>query len=186
MVNINDKITERCLDTLQKLIGKQFEYYKQDEFLFTNYVYGIVGFCIENEYYTLTNFIETRDYFGSMEDVGIFKFCVARAEDIHSYIQGKEMIKMPVNNRISRITVVNEHQMLFKNDIQTYDVQLTRGIIFKFYDGLEISFEKDVWFSEDITIKRGYSLLKEFSPTDAEGWEDGCDFKYERDCAVFE
>ncbi|MCD7723276.1 MAG: hypothetical protein LUH82_04940 [Clostridiales bacterium] len=186
MVNINDSITKMSSDILQKLVGKQFMYYKQDEFMFTNDVYGIVGLCIENEFYALTNFIETRDYFGANEDVGIFKFCVVSKEDIHSYIQGKQMIKMPVNAQIARITVINEHQKLFKDGIQTYDVQLTRGIIFELSDGLEILFEKDIWLSEDITIRKGYKLIDKIASTDTNGWESEYRFEYERQNILFE
>lgn len=186
MVSINDTITEMNSDTLRKLVGKQFIYYKQDEFIFTNDVYGIVGLCIENEFYALTNFIETRDYFGSNEDVGIFKFYVTKEDDIHSYIQGKEMIEMPVNAEIVRITVINEQQKLFKDSIQTYDVKLTRGLIFELSDGLEILFEKDIWLSEDITIKKGYNLIDKISPTDTDGWEKEYHFEYDRKSVVFE
>lgn len=186
MIYINDAITVNQSDNIQKLIGKQFEYFKQDEFLFTNEVYGIVGFCIENEYYTITNFTEIRDYFGSKEDVGVFKFQPANPEDIHSYVQGKKMIIMPINSKISKITVINEHQRLFKNSIQIYDVQLTRGIIFEFCDGLEISFEKDIWLSEDITIRKGHNLIDKISPTDTGGWDSGFNFNYDRQSIVFE
>ncbi|MCD8026973.1 MAG: hypothetical protein LUF33_08670 [Clostridiales bacterium] len=186
MIYINDAITVNHSGTMQKLIRKQFEYFKQDEFLFTNDVYGIVGFCIENDYYTLTNFTEVRDYFGSKEDVGIFKFQPANPEDIHSYVQGNEMIKMPINSKISRITLINEHQRLFKNSIQIYDVQLTRGIIFKLCDGLEISFEKDIWLSEDITIRKGHNLIDKISHIDTEGWDDEYNFVYDRQSIVFE
>lgn len=185
MIHINDKITDNCSVNIQELIGKQFEYYKQDQFLFTNDVYGIVGICIEKALYVLTNFVEIRDYFGSNEDVGVFRFSSAEDGDIHSYVQGKEMIKMPVNAKIKKITVVNEHQQLFQNGIQTYDVELTRGIVFELDDGLEISFEKDIWLSEDITIKKGYNLIEEFSPTDTDGWDEGYEFVYKRNKTEF-
>jgi len=67
---------------------------------------------------------------------------------------------------------VNECQRLFENGIQTYEVLITRGIIFKFKDGHELSFEKNIWFSEDITVEKGYDLIERFTPVEefAEGW----------------
>ena len=54
---------------------------------------------------------------------------------------------------------------MFENGEQTYDVWLTRGIIIDVGDR-QIAFEKDVWFSEEIIVHRGYELSKEFSPTE--------------------
>lgn len=52
---------------------------------------------------------------------------------------------------------------LFKDDVELYNVWLTRGIIF-FVDGREISFEKDsIPFTEEIIIRRGYDLIERFS-----------------------
>lgn len=82
------------------------------------------------------------------------------------------MIETPVRNVVSEVLIINEHQKLFENEIQTYDVQLTRGIILKSKDGHELSFKKSIWFSEDITVEKGYNLLERFTPVEefAEGW----------------
>ena len=61
------------------------------------------------------------------------------------------MIDCNIENTISKIQIVNENQKVFYKGEQTYDVWVTRGIIFLFADGLELSFEKDV-FSELIFI----------------------------------
>lgn len=49
---------------------------------------------------------------------------------------------------------------------------LTRGIIFQFKDGHELSLEKNIWFSEDITVEKGYDLIRRYTPTTEfeEGW----------------
>ena len=53
---------------------------------------------------------------------------------------------MPVGCRVKEIQIVNEHQKLYEDEVQTYDVWLTRGIVFVLEDGLEIALEKNVWF----------------------------------------
>ena len=84
------------------------------------------------------------------------------------------MIETPVDSVIADVIIVNECQRLFKKGVQIYEVMLTRGIIFKFEDGHELSFEKNIWFSEDITVEKGYDLIQRFTPVSefAEGWSD--------------
>jgi hypothetical protein len=84
------------------------------------------------------------------------------------------MIEYPVENRITEIRIVNENQRLFHHDEQIYDVYTVRGIIFVLEDGREISFEKPIWFSEEIYIQKGYDLIEKFAPFEefAEGWNE--------------
>ena len=84
------------------------------------------------------------------------------------------MVETPVESVISEVIVVNERQKLFENNKQTYEVLVTRGIIFKFEDGHELSFEKNIWFSEFISVEKGYDLIDRFTPTTVfgEGWSD--------------
>ena len=112
------------------------------------------------------------DYYGEEEDVALFKFEQRSFSSIHSLIQNQIMIEIPVEAVISEVIVVNENQKLFENGEQIYEVLLTRGIIFKFEDGHELSFEKNIWFSEDITVEKGYDLLSRFTPETefVEGW----------------
>ena len=48
----------------------------------------------------------------------------------------------------------------------------------------QLSFEKPVWFSEDIIIRKGYDLLNAFKPvadiTNAENWNEGIELKCNR------
>ena len=78
---------------------------------------------------------------------------------------------------------MNECQQLFENGNQSYEVLVTRGIIFKFNDGHELSFEKNIWFSEDITVEKGYDLIQRFTPTTEfeEGWSGNFHGKCSRD-----
>ena len=72
---------------------------------------------------------------------------------------------------------------MFDQGVQTYDVWVTRGIIIDVGDH-QISFEKPVWFSEDIIIRKGYELQKTFRSaeaiTNAENWNDGMEMTCSR------
>lgn len=58
--------------------------------------------------------------------------------------------------------------------ISNYEFNSTVGLIFLLEDSREISFEIGTWFSEMITIQKGYNLIEKFTPTDdfIEEWED--------------
>ena len=188
MICIDDRIVIEKTGIFSEMVGSRMLSYKHDPFQYTDSVYGISGLFMENQIYAVTNRVEVRDYYGSEEDVAIFKVSHAKADDIHSYIQGESLINIPVNQVIKKILVVNEHQCLFENDSQTYDVWLTRGFVIGLEDGLQICFEKDIWFSEDINIKRGYRLEEQFMPMDSitDDWESPLRLECERKTVVFE
>lgn len=181
MKKIDVRFSAGDMNLLKAMIGKTMQKYKCDPFEFSASVYGVVGLMVDNNGYSFTNLIETADYFGQQEDVAMFKFQAATYDDINSMIENQIMNETPVQNMISSIDIVNEHQELYKNNVKIYDVQLTRGIIFKFKDGYEISLEKEIWFSENITVNRGYELIKKFSPVSEflESWSD----EYHGECS---
>ena len=150
-------------DILRSFVGKTFSEYKCDPFVFTNSVTQIVGLYIDDKVYSMTNIQESVDYFGDTEDISVCKFKESEKKDIQSAFKDTEMISTPVKGIIEKILLVNEKQQLFKEGEELYSVWLTRGIVF-FVNGREISFEKDIVpFSEEIIIRRGYSLLRDFS-----------------------
>ena len=158
---------------LNHLIGRELTKYKCDPFIFSPLVYGIAGVCTKDLSIAFTNTIEVMDHYGQLEDVAVFRVSAMPEEKICSMVKGKNMQEIHIQQKISEIQVVNENQRLFNNEVQTYDVWITRGVIFKLADNLEISFEKNVWFSEMITVERGYNLLEKFSPVSrfTENWE---------------
>ncbi len=134
---------------------------------------------IEDQTYYLYNFTEPLDYYGYVDDVARMTLSTTRETAVDSY---GHLQTIPVNRTIQDIHLVQEHQELFENGEQTYDVYVTRGILLDFWR-LEISFEKAVWFSEDIDIAIGHDVLKTFAPIKdfEEDWEDGCVGKCSRE-----
>lgn len=173
MKTVDIRFSEETMQIFHSLIGQQFDGMKHDPFIHVPSVYGIVGLFIGGNAFKLTNLIEVLDYYGQMEDVAVFRFEPTTSDDIKTFIDNGEMIDYPVRSRIKEIRIVNENQRLYHNGKQTYDVYTVRGIIFVFEDDHEISFEKPIWFSEEIYIQKGYNLIAKFSPTEefGEGWE---------------
>ena len=173
MKSIDIRFTDQMVANLRSMVGKKFLRYKSDPFDYTPSSFGLVGIITEDNSYAFTNTIEVLDYYGADEDVAVFRLEERPEEQIESLLQDTKMIKVPVNRIIKEIHIVNEHQKLFEDDVQTYDVWVTRGVIFIMEDGLEVSFEKNVWFSEMITVDRGENLIERFDPTSefTENWE---------------
>ncbi|MDO4491933.1 MAG: hypothetical protein Q4B85_12785 [Lachnospiraceae bacterium] len=172
MKKIDVRFSASEMAEIQKMVGKKMVKYKCDPFEFSTSVYGIVGVSFEDGDYAFTNMTEVMDYYGEQEDVALFKLVQKPFSSIRSLIQNQSMIETPVESTVSEVLVVNENQQLFENGKQIYEVSLTRGIIFIFEDEHELSFEKNIWFSEDITVEKGYKLLERFTPKTefTEGW----------------
>ena len=170
-------------DLIRSWIGKKFNKYRCDAFEFTNSVTQIVGLYIGDEVYALTNVQEAVDYFGTTEDMAVAKLSASEDAMIKSAFKDVEMISTPVGEKITSVKIVNEQQSMAISGKPTYEVWLTRAIIFKM-GGREISFEKDtVPFSEEITIQRGYNLIDKVSDNDdfLEEWDDEYSPDYKRE-----
>lgn len=173
-------------DTIHSLIGKTFVKYRCDRFVFTNSVTQVVGFFIDDKVYNLTNCQETVDYFGQADDVAVLRFEETTSDEIKSAFTDVEQIDTPIGAAIDEIRLINENQRISVNGECTYDVWLTRAIIFV-VDGREVLFEKDVVpFSEEIIISKGYELEGQLSDGGAflEGWDEGVVPDYYRDTVI--
>ena len=187
MKSIDVRFNQEEVSLIKNMIGTTLTKYKCDPFEFSTAVYGIVGICTDKSAYAFTNAIQVMDYYGADEDAAVFRLVKRSDSDIKSLISGNTMIELPVNKTIKEIDVINEHQKVFTHDKQTYYVWLTRGIIFILEDDTEISLEKNVWFSEMITVDKGDNLLNKFTPTRefSEDWEGDFRGECSRDIVRF-
>lgn len=152
----------RLSTTLFKpLIGQCFIKYRCDQFEYTNSVTGIVGFYIGDKVFELKNEQKSITYFDSVDDIALWAFKEVQNNEIHSFFEETEQIDTPVNETIKKITLINEHQKVIISS-NTYEMWITRAIIFHL-ENKDIYFEKDnTAFSEEIEIKRGHDLIDEF------------------------
>ena len=166
------RFSDSDMAAIQSMVGKRMVKFKCDPFEFSTSVYGIVGVAFEDASYAFTNLVEVMDYFGVQEDVALFKMQQTPFSSICSFVRAQTTIETPIESVVTEVIVVNELQKLFENGAQTYETRLTRGIVFKFEEGYELSFEKNIWFSEDITVGKGYNLIDRFTPASEfeEGW----------------
>ncbi len=187
MKSIDVRFNQEEISLIKNMVGTTLTKYKCDPFEFSTAVYGIVGICTDKSAYAFTNTVQVMDYYGANEDVAVFRLEKRFDSEIQSLISENTMIELPVKKIIKEIDVINEHQKVFENGNQTYDVWLTRGIIFKLEDNTEISLEKNVWFSEMITVDKGENLLSKFTPASefSEDWEGDLRGECSRDLVRF-
>lgn len=168
MKTIDIRLKTNEIDMLRAMIGREFSAYLHDEFQYTQSSSQAVEIIIGNESYYIYSFTEENDYFGSTEDVAVWSV----SDEKYPIIDSKTFTRTPINETIKAITLVQENQRVYDGNEQIYDVWLTRGIIFDFGDR-QVAFEKDIWFSEEIIVHRGYELIEHFASVNDFGndWE---------------
>ena len=174
-MNTSIIISNKELDLLKSMIGKTFDQYKCDPFINTPMVYGIVGIYVDGKTFKLTSLLKTVQRFLESDDVAVLQIDETLDENIKTFMVDGEMIDTPINSKIESILVVNDYQTIeYKGRI--YEFNSTVGLIFLLEDSREISFEIGTWFSEMITIQKGYDLIDKFTPINdfIEEWKD-CD-----------
>lgn len=142
MEQIDVRFNQDELGLVRNMPGKVLKKYKCDPFDFSTAVYGVVGVCVGDAAYAFTNRISVQDYYGSKEDVAVFRIEKREELEIKSLIKDNVMINMPVNKVIKEVDIINEQQRVYENNEMKYEVWLTRGVIFILEDDTEISLEK--------------------------------------------
>lgn len=172
-MNTTTIISENEMNILKNMIGKTFNKYKCDPFISSTMVYGIVGIYVDSKPFKITSFLKEVKRFLTTDEVAQLRITETTDNSIKTFMDDGKMIETPVNNKIKSIFVVNDFQTI-KHDGKNYDFSSTVGVIFVLEDSYEISFEIGTWFSEMITIQRGYNLIEKFTKTDnfIEEWED--------------
>lgn len=160
------------IELFKHMIGKQFDRYQCDSFIYSPMVYGIVGIIIDGIPYKLTSLFERAERFYHADDTARFHIQQADEGEIKTYMDEGDMIETPVVSKIVSIDIINDHQTLeHEGEIRSLDCSV--GVIFHLEDAREISFEIKTWFSEMITIEKGYNLIDKITSTDdfLEEWE---------------
>lgn len=173
MANIS--LDKTALEVLAGIVGCSLDSYSCDPFIFTHSAFGIIGLKVNDEYYKITAELEHIQRFFNEDDVAVLRFQKCQEEDIVSRMDNGILQTNPVKDIIKSIEIVNDHETVSHcND--SSDLISTKGIIFHMSSGNEIAFEVATWFSEMISIHRGYDVITQFSPSDEffEEWEE-CD-----------
>ena len=171
MVDIS--FNANTIEILKGLVGKRFDHYSCDPFVFSSSVFGIVGFKIGDCDYKLTCNLKKTERFFSEDEIAVLDFSNCSNEIIKSRMDNGTMVDTPVQDVIDSIEIINDCESV-SHENETKVLYSTKGIIFHFSQGNELSFEVDTWFSEMITVQRGYNLIESFTPINDfyEEWEE--------------
>ncbi len=170
-VSIDIRLKAKEISILRSVIGKELSAIRHDPLFFVNSSLEVVQIDAENGSFYLYSHTEPLDYFGTLEDVAVWSLENKRYE----FVDQKNLVKTAFKAKIKNVRVVQENQRLFKKGVWIYDVWLTRGIVFDFGKS-QLSFEKAVWFSEEIYIQTGCGLVDKFSDVGAfadSDWNEG-------------
>ncbi|MBO5604978.1 MAG: hypothetical protein J5915_06300 [Acidaminococcaceae bacterium] len=171
-------ITIQNISLIQNMVGAKFEKFKCDSFIFSPTVFGIIGLYVDGKVFKLTSLLKPAERFYSEEEVAQFKIESATEAEIKTMMDEGEMIENPVNDTIRSIIVINDNETI-NHAAEQRTFSSTKGIIFQLSSGNEISFEIGTWFSEFITVRRGYNLIEHITSTKEflEEWEDSPDYR---------
>ncbi len=170
MERMNETI---CPELLKSFIGAEFKSYRHDPIHLVNSVFEIIGIYIGDRIYALTNKLEDKEYYSSLEPISVLR--LKEVSDVRSSLENTVQIEVPVKSQISAIKLVNEHQLIFKDDKLDFEGWITRAVIFILKNEQEIMFEKESWvYSDRIIPYKGANIISKLSdPNDfKEGWED--------------
>lgn len=170
MVSMDIRLQSEEINALRSLVGKELISIQHDAFTYTDSSSQIIQINAENGTFYLYSFTEPLDYFGAEEDVAVWSFETER----YKAVDRKKFTETPIRRTIKGISLVQENQRLYENGAQIYDIWLTRGIIIELGD-CQLSFEKAVWFSEEIYIQEGHDLIRKFASIDEfvkSDWEE--------------
>lgn len=165
--------SEQEINAFKNMIGKQFEKFKCDPFIYSPMVFGIVGLYVDGTAYKLTSLTETVTRFFNTDDVSVFRIAQVDDTTIKTFMDEGELIETPVASKIVSIDIITDHQTL-EHDGEVHSLDCSVGVIFHLEDTREISFEIKTWFSEMITVEKGYNLIEKFTSVDdfLDEWED--------------
>lgn len=180
-MNITDmRMSATEIDLLAGMIGEEFEMYRCDEFVFSPAVYRIVGLYVGGRTFALLNETEELDYFGGVDDVASIGVKEVKPEEIKSHIVDGNLVDNPINQVIEDVIVVTDTEFMSKDGVDLYRYDFTAAIIFVLADR-QVVFERDCWFSEDITIYRGPDAMRKIhSPEENASKSKTLDVRMER------
>ncbi len=160
MKTTNNQIDSKTISLLSSLKGKMINAIFHEPFRSTSTSYGIVYLVIDRKTYIFKDYQQPMDYFKAKEDLSSIKFEEYEGE-MKSSLEDVEFVKEEINQRISKITLINTDQIATSRETgMTYRFLDTQCIIFTLEEGYQLSLTKDD-FCECISIYRGYDAMKE-------------------------
>ncbi len=95
---------------LKSLLGKTLESITHESYAFSPTSYGAVYMTVDKNGYVLTDYYEQREMVGIDEEVSVLHFKKHDGE-FTSTIKNEDFVSEKINEKITRITLINTNQM---------------------------------------------------------------------------
>lgn len=144
---------------LRELIGQELVELRYDGFDDLPLVMCGVRFVTPSTELNLYNVYELRDFYDEQEEIGVWYLRRERgAFGVSAAMTGS----LSVRKVVHAITLVQERQRMYRHDEQLCDNYVTRGLIFDFDDGQQLSVEKDSDVFDSMLVEQGANVIDTF------------------------
>ena len=110
------------------------------------------------------------DEFGALEEFGLLSVVEASKGSLDIPEVGTDTTSFEINEDVIAVSVVNDIAEIYGNGELVAKLEYPQAIALRTESGV-IMFDKEVWFSETIVIKRGESI-DELLSDESVNWED--------------
>ena len=110
------------------------------------------------------------DEFGALEEFGLLSVVEASKGTLDIPEVGTDTTSFEINEDVIAVSVVNDIAEIYGNGELVAKLEYPQAIAFRTESGV-IMFDKEVWFSETIVVKRGESI-DELLYDESVNWED--------------
>ena len=166
------KLSSGEMDMLRSLIGSTIQSIEGCIVSYPNAAWSTVRIHAESESIDAINRQEpmTMDEFGNQDEFGTLHVCSAPQEALEMLEASSEATSFSLNKEIRSMTLFNERIDVYGEGDLVASVEFTQAIAFDLGDEFLV-LDKETWFGETISIKRGTSL-EGLIYDDAKNWED--------------
>ena len=167
MVVTDTRFTIEEKSLLASLVGQQFEKYRIDEHVAgtCESSFGVVGLFIGGKIFAFTAKQESRDFFGSKEDIAVVSFSETDEKGIAPHLVDQRQVDWNVGDVIEDVVLFEDSQTLNEDGADVFEYRWTGAIVFKM-PHTEIVIEPDGWIMESFAIHRGSGSSKSVHPAD--------------------
>lgn len=144
-------LDERMRKILRETVGKQLVEIRTDKPDQAAGIWGAIGlFFSDGTVIQIENIIMAKQYYNTMEDMGVLTVDIATEEHFSSGILNGELVTRRIEDRVAAVKIISDHIESAIGDV-IYSLTADNAIVFELERGVLV-FEKGWYFMEYICI----------------------------------
>lgn len=137
-------LNENEVEILRNCIGNKLIKYRVHQADDVSLTMQHLQIFINNKIYDISNELEPQKYWGDIEDVSSLHIKeIDKPLELH-FPEQYSIVDTLIDDTITNVYLVNERQIQYTNDVATYEMNYTKGIIFK-TSKKDVAFLKEEW-----------------------------------------